>query len=102
MNGSKPQRECKNNWTLHDNHISPKQPKIVNKESKLYYIGRNDHDKCTQKKQCSERWDIKRNVKCRPNIHISTTTLMRVNTSVETRRRERYDHSQIHKQDKGL
>ena len=29
--GSKPRREC-TNWTLHENHISPKQPKIVNKE----------------------------------------------------------------------
>ena len=29
-----PERVYKN-WTLHDNHISPKQPKIVNKESKL-------------------------------------------------------------------
>ena len=30
------------------------------------------------------RWDIKMKVRCRPNVHASTTTPMRVTTSVKT------------------
>ena len=74
--------------TLHDNHIRPKQPKIVNKESTLQAIGRNDHDNNTQRKQCGEQWDVKRKVRCRPNVHASTTTPVRVTTGVKTERRQ--------------
>ena len=52
----------------------------------------NDHDKCTQRKQCGERWDIKRKVRYRPNVHTSTTTPMRVTTGVKTERREKILH----------
>ena len=30
------------------------------------------------------KWDIKRKVMCRPNVHASTTTPMRVTTGVKT------------------
>ena len=49
---------------------------------------RIDHDNYIQRKLCGGRWDIRRNVRCRPNIHISTTTPMRVNTSFNTGQRE--------------
>ena len=48
----------------------------------------NDHDNFTQRKKYGERWDIKRKLRFRPNVHASTTTLMRVTTSVNIERRK--------------
>ena len=72
-------------WTLHDNNIIPKQLEKFSKESILKDIGIIGHENYIQRKQCGGRWDIRRNVRCKPKVHVSTTTLMRVNTSVNTK-----------------
>ena len=48
-------------------------------------IGRVFHKEGIQRSWCGGRWDIRRNVKYKPNGHVSTTTPKGINTGVKTK-----------------